>query len=186
MVFHWLRSFILGIGYASLATNCFLALYYNVLIAYCFYYLIASFQLIVPWSTCGNWWNTALCTDQKALANLSRTDLSLMRSKRIFLFYYSIEMNIFRYDKFTEWRIFLVRLLVFDRCFCEGIICEFSRRVLQISSGIENADGMVLHLVVALAAAWLICFLALSKGVQSLGKVKFYFCRIWKEEIWVF
>jgi hypothetical protein len=60
----------------------------------------------------------------------------------------------------------------------EGIICEFSRRVLQISSGIENADGMVLHLVVALAAAWLICFLALSKGVQSLGKVKFFFCRI--------
>jgi len=71
----------LGIGYASLATNCFLALYYNVLIAYCFYYLVASFQLIVPWSTCGNWWNTALCTDQKALMNLSRTDLALMKSR---------------------------------------------------------------------------------------------------------
>jgi len=49
---------------------------------------------------------------------------------------------------------------------------DFSRRVLQISSGIENVDGIVTHLVVALAIAWLICFLALSKGVQSLGKVK--------------
>lgn len=49
----------------------------------------------------------------------------------------------------------------------------FSRRVLQISDGIENLDGLVTHLVVALAVAWLICFLALSKGVQSLGKVKF-------------
>ncbi|CAF4508540.1 unnamed protein product [Rotaria socialis] len=68
-----------GIGYASLATNCFLALYYNVLIAYCFYYLIASFQLVVPWSTCGNWWNTPLCTDQRTLANLSRIDLDLMK-----------------------------------------------------------------------------------------------------------
>lgn len=47
----------------------------------------------------------------------------------------------------------------------------FSRRVLQISDGIENLDGLVIHLVVALAVAWLICFLALSKGVQSLGKV---------------
>ena len=47
-----------------------------------------------------------------------------------------------------------------------------SRRVLQISNGIENLDGLVTHLVVALAVAWLICFLALSKGVQSLGKVK--------------
>ncbi len=76
---------LLGIGYASLATNCFLALYYNVLIAYCFYYLIASFQLVVPWSTCGNWWNTALCTDQRTLANLSRTDLALMKSNLVFL-----------------------------------------------------------------------------------------------------
>ena len=74
------HPFLLGIGYASLATNCFLALYYNVLIAYCFYYLVASFQLVVPWSTCGNWWNTALCTDQKTLANLSRLDISLMKS----------------------------------------------------------------------------------------------------------
>ena len=48
----------------------------------------------------------------------------------------------------------------------------FSRRVLQISGGVEHADGLVVGLVVALAIAWLICFLALSKGVQSLGKVK--------------
>jgi hypothetical protein len=56
---------------------------------------------------------------------------------------------------------------------------DFSRRVLQITSGIENVDGIVTHLAVALAVAWLICFLALSKGVQSLGKVKLiriFFC----------
>lgn len=46
-----------------------------------------------------------------------------------------------------------------------------SRRVLQISSGVEYPNGLVVELVVALAIAWLICFLALSKGVQSLGKV---------------
>jgi hypothetical protein len=63
-----------------MATNCFWGLYYMVLIAYCFYYLIASFQLIVPWSTCDNWWNTILCTDRQMLANLSRTDLALMKS----------------------------------------------------------------------------------------------------------
>ncbi|CAF0721987.1 unnamed protein product [Rotaria sordida] len=128
-----------GIGYASLATNCFLALYYNVLIAYCFYYLISSFQLIVPWSTCGNWWNTALCTDQKALANLSRTDLNLMKN-----------MTSSPSEEY------------------------FYRGVLQISSGVENLDGIVTHLAVALAVAWLICFLALSKGVQSLGKIAYF------------
>ncbi|CAF1245568.1 unnamed protein product [Adineta steineri] len=128
-----------GIGYASMATNCFWGLYYMVLIAYCFYYLIASFQLVVPWSTCDNWWNTPLCTDQKTLANMSRTDLISMRN-----------MTSSPSEEY------------------------FYRRVLQISSGIENTDGMVIELVVALAIAWLICFLALSKGVQSLGKVAYF------------
>ncbi len=51
-------------------------------------------------------------------------------------------------------------------------VVVLSRRVLQISNGVEQSDGLVTHLVIALAAAWIICFLALSKGVQSLGKVK--------------
>lgn len=128
-----------GIGYASLATNCFLALYYNVLIAYCFYYLVASFQMIVPWSTCGNWWNSALCTDQKTLMNLSRTDLTLMKN-----------MTSSPSEEY------------------------FYRRVLEMSNGIDNLDGIVTHLAVALAVAWIICFLALSKGVQSLGKIAYF------------
>ncbi|CAF1440363.1 unnamed protein product [Adineta ricciae] len=122
-----------------MATNCFWGLYYMVLIAYCFYYLVASFQLIVPWSTCHNWWNTALCTDQKTLANLTRTELSLMKN-----------MTSSPSEEY------------------------FYRRVLQISGGVEHTDGLVVGLVVALAIAWLICFLALSKGVQSLGKVAYF------------
>ncbi|CAF0827654.1 unnamed protein product [Rotaria sp. Silwood1] len=128
-----------GIGYASMATNCFWGLYYMVLIAYCFYYLIASFQLIVPWSTCDNWWNTLLCTDKRMLANLSRIDLLSMKN-----------MTSSPSEEY------------------------FYRRVLQISSGVENTNGIVIELVVALAVAWLICFLALSKGVQSLGKVAYF------------
>ncbi|CAF3316481.1 unnamed protein product [Rotaria socialis] len=150
-----------GIGYASLATNCFLALYYNVLIAYCFYYLIASFQLVVPWSTCGNWWNTPLCTDQRTLANLSRIDLDLMKSNKLLLFLFkSAIINHFKYS-------------------CLDMTTSpseeyFYRRVLQITNGVENLDGIVTHLAVALAVAWLICFLALSKGVQSLGKIAYF------------
>lgn len=94
-----------GIGYATLSTNCFLALYYNVLIAYCFYFLIASFQMVVPWSNCGNWWNTALCTDQKMLANLTSLNIPLMKSWFSFhcCKYFNCVMikYVFRYDHFT-------------------------------------------------------------------------------------
>ncbi|CAF2006135.1 unnamed protein product [Rotaria magnacalcarata] len=128
-----------GIGYASLATNCFWGLYYMVLIAYCFYYLIASFQLIVPWSTCNNWWNTPLCMDKMTLANLSQSDLISMRN-----------MTTSPSEEY------------------------FYRRVLEMSKGIEHPNGIVVELAVSLAIAWLICFLALSKGVQSLGKVAYF------------
>ncbi|CAF3419850.1 unnamed protein product [Rotaria socialis] len=126
-----------GIGYASLATNCFWGLYYMVLIAYCFYYLIASFQLIVPWSTCNNWWNTPLCMDKMTLANLSQKTMYL-------------DMTTSPSEEY------------------------FYRRVLEMSKGIEHPNGIVTELAVALAIAWLICFLALSKGVQSLGKVAYF------------
>lgn len=76
----------------------------------------------------------------------------------------------FRCDQLTQRRILLVRFPSHARRSCS--LFRFSRRVLQISSGVEHVDGLVPELVIALAAAWLICFLALSKGVQSLGKVR--------------
>lgn len=36
--------------------------YYNVIIAWCLYYMFKSFASIVPWANCDNWWNTPNCT----------------------------------------------------------------------------------------------------------------------------
>ncbi|CAF0774988.1 unnamed protein product [Didymodactylos carnosus] len=127
------------VGFASITTNMMLGLYYNVLIAYCFYYLVSSFTILVPWATCGNWWNTPLCTDQQALANMTLYNVS--KSK---------DMTSSPSEEY------------------------FYRRVLQISSGIEFTEGIVPHLAIALAAAWFICFISLSKGVQTLGKIAYF------------
>ena len=35
--------------------------YYNVIMGWSFYYLFASFTKVLPWSTCGNEWNTEYC-----------------------------------------------------------------------------------------------------------------------------
>jgi hypothetical protein len=45
---------------------------------------------------------------------------------------------------------------------------------LEISDGIENLGGINIHLAVSLFISWLIVFAALSKGVQSLGKVSYF------------
>ena len=48
---------------------------------------------------------------------------------------------------------------------------NFSNNVLQLSSGIDEPGKIVWQLALCLLLAWLIVFLALIKGIKSLGKV---------------
>ncbi len=40
----------------------FVTIYYNIIIAWCLFYLFASFRKKLQWSDCGNWWNTECCS----------------------------------------------------------------------------------------------------------------------------
>ena len=37
--------------------------YYNVIVSWAMYYMLASCQAVLPWSNCNNTWNTELCWD---------------------------------------------------------------------------------------------------------------------------
>lgn len=50
-----------GIGYAAICVCNLLNVYYIVIIAWALYYFGLSFQGVLPWTTCGNWWNTNAC-----------------------------------------------------------------------------------------------------------------------------
>ena len=48
-----------GIGIAQCIVSLIVAIYYNVIMAYCLYYIFSSFTTTVPWSYCaseGNGW----------------------------------------------------------------------------------------------------------------------------------
>ena len=47
--------------------------YYNVIMAWSLYYLSQSIQKTVPWSLCGQWWNTDNCADFSTAYNSGRT-----------------------------------------------------------------------------------------------------------------
>jgi hypothetical protein len=52
---------ILGVGWAMAINSFFVTIYYNIIIAWCLFYLFASFRKKLQWSDCGNWWNTDRC-----------------------------------------------------------------------------------------------------------------------------
>ena len=51
-----------GIGLATTVIVFFLNCYYNVILAWAFYYMFASFTDELPWESCDNYWNTESCT----------------------------------------------------------------------------------------------------------------------------
>lgn len=48
--------------------------YYNVIVAWTLYYLFMSFRAVLPWSTCGNWWNTDKCLDVEGKVGMASND----------------------------------------------------------------------------------------------------------------
>ncbi|GFG40749.1 hypothetical protein Cfor_06027, partial [Coptotermes formosanus] len=51
-----------GIGYAICLIDIYMGMYYNTIIGWAVYYLFASFNSELPWTTCDNPWNTVNCT----------------------------------------------------------------------------------------------------------------------------
>ncbi|XP_060600072.1 sodium-dependent serotonin transporter-like, partial [Ruditapes philippinarum] len=50
-----------GVGFAICLVATYVGMYYNTIIAWALYYLIASFRSEVPWASCDNEWNTPHC-----------------------------------------------------------------------------------------------------------------------------
>uniref|UniRef100_A0A3B3RPV9 Transporter n=1 Tax=Paramormyrops kingsleyae TaxID=1676925 RepID=A0A3B3RPV9_9TELE len=60
-----------GLGYGSQVVVLYSSIYYIIILAWAFFYLFSSFSSTLPWSTCGNFWNTATCVDFE-LKNISK------------------------------------------------------------------------------------------------------------------
>ncbi|XP_048872468.1 sodium- and chloride-dependent GABA transporter 2-like isoform X2 [Brienomyrus brachyistius] len=60
-----------GLGYGSQVVVLYSSIYYIIILAWAFFYLFSSFSSPLPWSTCGNFWNTATCVDFE-LKNISK------------------------------------------------------------------------------------------------------------------
>nr|KAG5687285.1 hypothetical protein BaRGS_001950 [Batillaria attramentaria] len=71
---------LIGAGIGMNVYSVILFWYYNTIMAWALYYIVASFQAVVPWSRCDGWWNTPSCTVLDHASNgssLEETDTSV-------------------------------------------------------------------------------------------------------------
>uniref|UniRef100_A0A6A7FYT7 Transporter n=3 Tax=Hirondellea gigas TaxID=1518452 RepID=A0A6A7FYT7_9CRUS len=149
-----------GIGYAMFMISFFIGCYYNVILAWALYYIYSSFTHSLPWTSCNNSWNTPQCKDVDS-ADCSRSGgLMTLNGTCFFMNSSSIE----------EWELVKETVLGHKSPADE----YFHEHVLDISDGFHDMGGFQLHVVVALAVAWLIVYLVLIKGVDSFGKVVYF------------
>ncbi|XP_027648766.2 sodium- and chloride-dependent betaine transporter isoform X4 [Falco peregrinus] len=47
-----------GLGYASQVIECYLNIYYIIILSWALFYLFSSFTAVLPWASCNNPWNT--------------------------------------------------------------------------------------------------------------------------------
>ncbi|XP_065218799.1 sodium- and chloride-dependent taurine transporter-like [Planococcus citri] len=127
-----------GIGYATTIVCFLLNVYYIVILAWAGHYFYNSFNSVLPWSTCDNWWNTKNCFVPK---------IQLRES------FVAGNSSIRRVDSVVEY---------------------WERRVLRISSGVDEPGGLQWELALSLLIVWILIYFCVWKGIKTSGKVVYF------------
>ncbi|XP_069130755.1 sodium- and chloride-dependent glycine transporter 1-like isoform X2 [Argopecten irradians] len=142
-----------GVGVGMVMVSGLVCVYYNVIVAWTLYYLFMSFRAVLPWSTCGNDWNTENCVDgsERPVTNSSLGN-------------YTVD---------TISNISRVIIAANGTAPAKTNPSEeyWENHVLELSDGIEDAGIIRWPLLLCLILAWFFVFLCLFKGVKVLGKV---------------
>ncbi|KAM9362239.1 sodium- and chloride-dependent neutral and basic amino acid transporter B(0+)-like [Symphorus nematophorus] len=142
-----------GVGLSVVMVNTLVSIYYNVIIAYSLYYMFASFQSPLPWSSCLSWADSNCSDTPTAYCNVSGVVV-------------------------TNWT-----QLENKTCPLSDMITVpvqspseqyWDRVVLQRSSGLDETGPVLWHLALCLLLSSLIVAAALIRGIKSSGKVVYF------------
>ncbi|XP_076597705.1 sodium- and chloride-dependent neutral and basic amino acid transporter B(0+)-like [Chaetodon auriga] len=141
-----------GAGIAMVMGNAIQSIYYNVIVAYGLYYLFASFQSPLPWSSCFSWADSH-CSDTPIVycnvsgvlvANWTQENSTCPSSHIITV---PVQSPTEQY---------------------------WDRKALQRSSGLDETGPVVWHLALCLLLSSILSAAALIRGIKSSGKVMYF------------
>ncbi|XP_048259961.1 sodium- and chloride-dependent creatine transporter 1-like [Haliotis rufescens] len=146
-----------GIGIGILIQLVLCLPYYQILLAWPIYYMVKSCSSVLPWTTCGNWWNTELCVEDISVFKSSFTHSSGFKN--------STDVGN------SNGTVNNIKDLWRNKTLAHSAVEEFYQyNVLRISSGIHEVGSIQWHILGCLFASYIIIFLCLFRGVKATGK----------------
>ncbi|XP_046568377.1 sodium-dependent proline transporter-like [Haliotis rubra] len=138
-----------GVGVGAVVVAFVFMPYYNLYLAWPIYYMVKSCSSVLPWTTCGNSWNTDLCIDY-GNTTYSRNKTALAGNTS-----YTI-------TKSEKWE---------NMTLAHTPAEEFWHyNVLGVSTGLEDVGSVQWHIVGCLLFSIVVIFICLIRGVKSVGK----------------
>jgi len=153
-----------GVGIAQCVVSCIVAIYYNVIMAYCLFYIFSSFAGEVPWSVCSSDWgyNADIASDDHCYAYPNTTcaaaDGKCESSAKQY------------YDKVV---------LGIDKAILSPT-AEWTDDVTKITNEtyalteLGNIGYIKWDITLCLLLSWIVVFACLVKGIKSSGKVVYF------------
>lgn len=157
-----------GIGWAVVLIAFYTDFFYNIIIAWSLHFLFSSFTSELPWSSCGNEWNTPNCFDG---AYNHPDDTNSTNGTTSSAFYGTVtvplinEINSTLNDtNITE----TFRTSPAEEYFIRGML------KLHKSSGIFGVGEVNWQIYLCLLGVYLICYFSMWKGIHTSGKVVWF------------
>ncbi|KAG1654095.1 Sodium- and chloride-dependent glycine transporter 1 [Nymphon striatum] len=152
-----------GLGYGMVIISGMVCIYYNIIITWILYYMFLSFNKVLPWSTCDNWWNTDRCY----LRHHNSSTQAINISSTLEQFNSSTNLSaVTAVSSMATNATSVAQSTASDEFWLYY--------VLQISKGIDDLGGIRMELFYCLIVAWIVIFLCLFKGVKSSGRVVYF------------
>ncbi|XP_048239176.1 sodium- and chloride-dependent glycine transporter 1-like [Haliotis rufescens] len=139
-----------GIGIGGVIFTFIFTTYYNLYLAWPIYYMVKSCSSVLPWTTCGNSWNTDLCVEGvKTAYNSNMTALSVNSTDTTTAAESWENVTLAHTSAEEFWQY----------------------NVLGVSTGLEDVGSVQWPIAGCLFGSVVMIFLCLIRGVKSSGKV---------------
>jgi len=162
-----------GLGYGMLCVTLWVAVYYNVIIAWSFYYTFASLTDTLPWGGCGNWFNTPDCF-MPELALECGTNTTFWNGTCTPIEVYCQARGVGQALNLTHCNETMPVESLHDR---KSPAEEYFRRSMLLmddDTTLDNLGSMNWKLAGCLVLSWIVVMACLIKGVKSAGKVVWF------------